>query len=138
MGSAKNNHTGYGSPANEYLAIREAAARVRKFRNMFFELGLQEVIRVPTKIYVDNNTAIHWVKTGKITHGNQYLDLAYHQPREWERCGDIEITAIHTEDNTSDIGSKPCGPVEIGRFLMVLCGYKQWVIAHKRDTISFT
>ena len=75
MLSSKHAHAGWGSPANEYMAIRWAAVSVMKFRNLFEELGLHEVIEEPTKIYVDNNTAIHWVKTGKITPGNQYLDL---------------------------------------------------------------
>ena len=105
---------------------------------MFEELGRLEVIEKPTKIYVDNNVAIHWVKTGKITEGNQYLDLAYHQPREWEREGSIEILGVHTTDNVSDLGSKPCGPTELERFLLVLCGYRKWCIHTPRDTITFT
>ena len=48
----------YGSPANEYLATGEVAYRFRKFRNMFFELRLHEVIRELKTIYVDDNTAI--------------------------------------------------------------------------------
>ena len=138
MGSCKLSHTGYGSPANEYMAIRAAASRVRKFRNMFIELGRHEVIAKPTQVYVDNNVAIHWVKTGKITEGNQYLDLAYHQPREWEKDGSVQIRAIHTEDNVSDLGSKPCGPTEMKRFLRVLCGYEKWEIKNDRPTITFT
>ena len=138
MLSAKHTHTGYGSPANEYMAIRWAAAKVRKFRSLFEELGLLEVIAQPTKVYVDNSVAIQWVKTGKITDGNQYLDLAYHQPREWEHDGSISVRGIHTHDNVSDLGSKPCGPEEYSRFLMVLCGYEKWVIKHPRDTMSLT
>lgn len=63
MLSSKHAHAGWGSPANEYMAIRWAAVSVMKFRHLFEELGLHEVIKEPTKIYVDNNTAIHWVKT---------------------------------------------------------------------------
>ena len=125
-------------PANEYMAIRWAANTVVKFRNLFQELGLTEVIEQPTKIYVDNNVAVHWLKTGKITAGNQYLDLSYHQPREWEMRKMIQICAIHTKDNVSDIGSKPCGPEEHRLFLMVLCGYKKWIIHYPRDTMTFT
>ena len=138
MVSAKLPGTAYGSPGNEYSAIRWAAAKVRKFRNIFEELGLAEVIAEPTLVYVDNNVAIHWHKTGKITDGNQYLDLAYHQPREWERERTISIRSVHTEDNVSDLGSKPCGPVEYSRFLNVLCGIVRWVIKFPRETMSFT
>ena len=137
MTSSKLTH-GWGSPANEYMAIRWAAAKVRKFRNIFEELSLTEVIAQPTKIYVDNDVAIHWVKTGKITDGNNYLDLAYHQPREWEREESIIIQGVHTKDNFSDLGTKPCGPDEYDRFLMVVCGYEVWKIKYPRTTISFT
>ena len=138
MTSSKLTHSGYGSPANEYMAIRWAANTVVKFRNLFQELGLTEVIEQPTKIYVDNNVAVHWLKTGKITTGNQYLDLSYHQPREWEMRKMIQVCAIHTKDNVSDIGSKPCGPEEYALFLMVLCGYEKWIIHYPRDTMTFT
>ena len=138
MLSSKHAHAGWGSPANEYMAIRWAAVAVMKFRNLFEELGLHEVIKEPTKIYVDNNTAIHWVKTGKITPGNQYLDLAYHQVREWERTGHVVVLAIDTKDNISDIGSKPCKEEEFINFYPVLCGRSKWVIKFPRQTMTFT
>ena len=83
---------------------------------------------------MDNNTAIHWVKAGKITPGNQYLDLAYHQVREWERTGYLIALAIHTKDNISDIGSQPCGEDEFAVFYPVLCGREKWVIKLPRIT----
>ena len=138
MLSSKHAHAGWGSPANEYMAIRWAAVAVMKFRNLFEELGLHEVIKEPTKIYVDNNTAIHWVKTGKISPGNQYLDLAYHQVREWERTGHVVVLAIDTKDNISDIGSKPCKEEEFINFYPVLCGRSKWVIKFPRQTMTFT
>ena len=138
MTSAKHPHCGYGSPANEYMAIRWASSKVRKFRNLFSELHLFKPIELPTKIYVDNNTAIHWVKTGKITDGNQYMNLAYHMPREWESDGSIQILGVHTGDNVADLGSKPCGPAEYAKFLMVLCGYVKWIIKNPRQTMPLT
>ena len=136
--SQKLKHIGYGSPANEWMAIRWCAARVIKFRNLFEELGLYEVIDKPTKIYCDNNVAIHWLKTGKITDGNQYMALAYHQPREWERDGEIETCAVDTFDNTSDLGSKPNSVEEFARHLPVKMGYARWKITLPRPTMSFT
>lgn len=136
--SQKLNHIGYGSPANEQMTLRAASSKVIKFRNMFEELGLFDVIAEPTKIYCDNDTAISWVKTGKITDGNQYLALSYHQPRQWEKAGQITICGVHTKDNFSDLGTKPCGPDEYEEFLMTFCGYKPWVIKHPRNTMTFT
>ena len=136
--SNKLKHLGYGSPANEYMALRWCAARVIKFRNLFEELGLYEVIDKPTKIYCDNNVAIHWLKTGKITDGNQYMQLAYHQPREWERMGLIVTCAIDTIDNTSDLGTKPNSAEEFKRHLPVKMGYARWEIKFPRPTMTFT
>ena len=48
------------------------------------------------------------------------------------------LYTIHTKDNISDIGSKPCGPEEYTLFLMVLCGYEKWIIHYPRDTMTFT
>ena len=101
-------------------------------------MGLHEVIAKPTVVYCDNNTAIHWVKTGKITDGNQYLALAYHQPREWEREGEICVLSLDTKDNLSDLGSKPCGPKEHEVLLNAFCGHEAWVIRFPRPTISMT
>ena len=72
--------------------------------------GLTNVISEPTNIYYDSNTTISWHKTGKISDGNQYLDLAYHQPREWEMDGSIKALVLDTKDNVSDKDSKPFGP----------------------------
>ena len=99
-------------------------------------MGLKEIVKEPTKCYVDNNVAIHWVKTGKITEGNQYLELSYHQPRCWEKEGKIIIRGVDTKDIVSDLGSKPCGPDEYTRFLMVMCGYETWVIHNPRSTMT--
>ena len=80
--SKKLPRIGHGSGANEFMELRIAAARVMKFRHFFKELRLMEVIPVPTKIYVDNEVAINWQKTGKMTPGNHYADIDYFQ-RAW-------------------------------------------------------
>ena len=58
---------GAGSGANEFMALRIAAARVMKFRHLLKELGIMEPISKPTIVYCDSNVAINWVKTGKIS-----------------------------------------------------------------------
>ena len=68
-----------------------------KFRYVFEELGLTQVIDQPTKIYCDNATAVQWAKTGKVTEGNQYVDLAYNLPRQLEGQQDIVICGIDTK-----------------------------------------
>ena len=48
-----------------------------KFRYIFEELGFHDLIATPTLVYCDNDTAIQWVQTGKVTDGNMYIDLAF-------------------------------------------------------------
>lgn len=136
--SAKLTLKGWGSPAVEFMALRHAAAKIMKFRTLIAELGLNSIIAAPTKLYVDNSVAIQWVKTGRITEGNMYMDLSYHQPREWEREGFLEVCFVHTHDNPSDLGSKPGGVEEYARFLGVICGEKPWVLKFPRQTLLFT
>ena len=102
------------------------------------EIGLIDAVSEPTNIYCDSNTAISWHKTGKISDGNQYLDLAYHQPREWEMDGSIKVLGIDTKDNVANIGSKPFGPKEVKLFLRVLRGKEEWRIKFPRAMISLT
>ena len=120
------------------MAIRAAACTVMKFRYIFEELGLMQIIDQPTKTYCDNATAVQWAKTGKVTEGNQYVDLAYNLPRQLESQQDIVICGIDTKDNTSDLMSKPFGPAEIKRLLAPFTGHALWEIMTPRVTPTFT
>ena len=97
-----------------------------------------EPISEPTIIYCDSNVAINWVKTGKISKGNHYLDVDWHQPREWEQDGHIIIMGLDTFDMLTDIGTKACEEVEFSRFLLPLKGHVVWVITRPRKTMTFT
>ena len=46
------------------------------------------------------------------------------------------MVGIDTKDILADLGSKPCGPDEYARFLMVICGYKSWKIMYPRETMT--
>ena len=137
-GSLSAGKSALCKPARTHGIIRHCSAKVMFFRNLFREMGLLDQIEEPTKVYCDNNTAIHWVKTGKITDGNQYLQMAFHQTREWEADGQICVLAVNTKDNFSDLMTKPCGKEEYALFLMVFCGYERWVIKVPRETMTFT
>ena len=136
--SGKLPRIGAGSGANEFMALRLAAARVMKFRNLFKELEILEPIATPTIIYCDSNIAINWVKTGKISKGNHYLDVDWHQPREWEMEGSIKLMGLDTADMLTDIGTKACTEEEFRRLLLPLKGHQVWVIKKHRHTMSLT
>ena len=74
-------------------------------RRLLTEIGLSDWVCKPTVIFSDNVTAIDWAKFGKITPGNNYLALGYHQTREWINQGEIKPDHIRGWDNISDMGS---------------------------------
>ena len=97
-----------------------------------------EVIPVPTKIYVDNEVAINWQKTGKMTPGNHYADIDYFQPREWEQDGHIKVLSLDTRDMITDLGTKAISEKELDALFLVMKGHKKWVIKHPRGTMLYT
>jgi len=129
---------GAGSGANEFMALRIAAARLMKFRFLFKELGIMDVLASPTIIYCDSNVAIHWIKTGKVSKGNHYLDVDWHQPREWERDGHLITMGLDTWDMMTDLGTKACNEAEFGRHLLPMKGHALWVITRPRVTMTLT
>ena len=77
-----------------------------------------------TVILSDSVTAIDWAKFGKITPGNNYLALGYHQTREWRKEGEIKPDHVRGWDNISDMGAKPVKKQAIDRLLMYYVGYQ--------------
>ena len=65
----------------------------------FVEIGLSDLMEEPTTIFSDSMPAIEWAKLGKITPGNNYLTLAYHQVREW-----VENSRVKPVHNASHRG----------------------------------
>ena len=102
------------------------------------ELGLVDQVDEPTIIYCDSQVAINWVKTGKISTGNHYYDVDWHQPREWELEGHIQFLGLDTKDMVTDIGTKSCNEVEFDTHVMVMKGYQPLVIRHPRTTMTLT
>ena len=54
------------------------------------EIGLSDWVCEATVIRNDSVTAIDWAEFGKITPGNNYLALGYHQTREWIKEDEIK------------------------------------------------
>ena len=90
------------------------------------EIGLSDWVYTATVIFSDSVTAIDWAKFGKITPGNNYLALGYHQTREWIMNGEInpDHDIVRGWDNISDIGTKPVEKQVIDRLLMYYVGYQ--------------
>ena len=136
--SGKLPRIGASSGANEFMALRIAGAQVMKFRHLLNEMGLHEIVKSPTIAYCDSNVAINWVKTGKISTGNHHLDVDWHQPREWEKHGDMIIMGLDTGDMMTDLGTKSCTEYEYELHLLPMKGHALWFIKKPRKTMSLT
>ena len=75
-----------------------------------------------TTIFSDSVTAIDWAKFGKITPGNNYLALAYHQVRKWVENTTVAPVHIRGWDNISDLGTEPVEKQVIDRLLQFYVG----------------
>ena len=69
---------------------------------------------------------------------DHYLDVDWHQPREWEMEGSIKLMGLDTADMLTDIGTKACTEEEFRRLLLPLKGHQVWVIKKHRHTMSLT
>ena len=82
------------------------------------EIGLSDWVCVPMVINSDSVTAIDWAKFGKVTPGNNYLALGYHQTLERIMSGEINPVHVRGWGNISDMGTKPVERQVIDRLFM--------------------
>ena len=124
--SSKLPGVGYGAPGNEYMAVRWAAVSINMLREMMKEIGFADMVTRPTPLWSDSKTAVGWVKGGKVTMGNGYLPIAYHQSHEMYRAGVFKILEIEGTLNPSDMFTKPLDGITIAKFLNGVCGYEDF------------
>ena len=124
--SSKLPGVGYGAPGNEYMAVRWAAVSINMLREMMKEIGFDDMVTRPTPLWSDSKTAVGWVKGGKVTMGNGYLPIAYHQSHEMYRAGVFKILEIEGTLNPSDMFTKPLDGITIAKFLNGVCGYEDF------------
>lgn len=136
--SGKLPRIGAGSGATEFMALRIAGARVMRFRHLMKEIGLNDQIAEPTIIYCDSNVALNWVKTGKISKGNHYMNVDWHQPREWEQDGHLVFLGLDTKEMITDIGTKSGTEAEFNTHVLVMKGYEPFEIKFPRKTLTLT
>ena len=126
-------NVGFGAPSQEamglgecvgHMTLRWTAASVLWLCRLMTEIGLSDWVCTATVIFSDNVTAIDWATFGKITPGNNYLALGYHQTREWIMNGEINPGHVRGWDDISYIGTKPVEKQVIGRLLMYYVGFQ--------------
>ncbi|KAF7130737.1 hypothetical protein RHSIM_Rhsim10G0062000 [Rhododendron simsii] len=89
----------------EYITANSAVCLDIWLRNVLKHLGfLQEL---PTKIYVDNRSAIALAKNPTYHERSKHIDTHYHFIREHVKAKEVELVSCRTNDQAADIFTKP-------------------------------
>ena len=159
----KLKNTGWGTPAVEFMALAEsidnptrkdfkapvltkdklndarnvsqrwASSSVMWLRQLLKEIKLDFMLTEPTPIYSDSKGAIEWMKFRKITPGNNYILLAYHQVHEWVESKQVTIVYKRSCFNTADILTKAVSRQVFMKLLLKFLGYNLSVPGENAD-----
>ena len=89
---------------------REASAsscalEIKGARLLLSEMGLMQ--SKPTPLYVDNSGAVELSRDRKSCHRSRHVDRRFFKVRELSYLGEVRVEHIHTDENASDILTKP-------------------------------
>ena len=86
--------------------MSEATSEIIYLRQFLKELGLDQKA-VPTPMYGDSRGAIMLARNNMFHRRTKHIEIAYHYTRSRLEKGDIRLYYIRSEDNISDILTKP-------------------------------
>lgn len=89
----------------EYVAANSAVCHAIWLRNMLTYLGFTQ--KDPTRIYVDNRSAIALAKNPVYHERSKHIDTRFHFIREHIKMKEVELLACKTNDQAADIFTKP-------------------------------
>ena len=108
----------------EYMALCHCNQSVVWLRQLLQELGCDELVEKPTKVYGDNRQANNLCKEDIITLGNQYIYLPYHYNKEVTENGWVVVHDVRTALNIADLFTKSVPRDKIQALAGQLCGYE--------------
>ena len=121
--SYKHKHNGLSSEQNEYMAITGALRVVVWMRQLFNEIGLNDLTSKPWSVFADNVQANRICKEEFVSAGNQHIHMLYHYNREVVILGHVIIKWVQSKYNLSDIMTKPVASSIIDELGPILLGY---------------
>ncbi|KAF8380468.1 hypothetical protein HHK36_027954 [Tetracentron sinense] len=89
----------------EYVAASSGVCHAIWLRNMLKELQIMQ--EEPTKIYLDNKSAIAIANNPILYERSKHIDTRFHFIREHVKDKEIELIHVKSQDNISDIFTKP-------------------------------
>ena len=102
------NKTSYCSLSTceaEYVVASSGVCHAIWLSNVLQEL--QIVQEEPTKIYIDNKSVIAFAKNPVFHERSKHINTRYHFIREHVKEKQIELVSVKSQDNVSDISTKP-------------------------------
>ncbi|KAE8667942.1 hypothetical protein F3Y22_tig00112352pilonHSYRG00005 [Hibiscus syriacus] len=89
----------------EYVAATSCVCHAIWLRNLLKEIGL--IQEEPTKVCVDNKSAIALAKNPVFHDRSKHIDIRYHYIRECVARKDVEVEYVKLQDQVADIFTKP-------------------------------
>jgi len=89
----------------EYVAATSCVCHAIWLRNLLKELNLPQ--KEPTKILVDNKSAIALAKNPVFHDRSKHIDTRYHYIRECVSNNNVKLDYVKTHDQVADIFTKP-------------------------------
>ena len=94
---------------SEYMAMTDCLKDIIWFQKLLKDLDIP--VQLPTKIKSDNQGAIQLTKDPRNHKRTKHIDVRYHFIRDSQDQGDVKLEYIPTQDNPSDMLTKPlCSP----------------------------
>jgi hypothetical protein len=116
--SKKQYIVALSSTEAEYIAQTHAAKEALYLRTLIGEI--REKFKNPVTINCDNQGAIALSKDNKFHARTKHIDIRYHFIRESVGDGKIQVNYIPTDENPSDIFTKPLAKAKFRRFSEML------------------
>ncbi|KAE8707741.1 hypothetical protein F3Y22_tig00110377pilonHSYRG00343 [Hibiscus syriacus] len=89
----------------EYVAATSCVCHAIWLRNLLKVIGL--IQEEPTKVCVDNKSAIALAKNPVFHDRSKHIDIRYHYIRECVARKDVEVEYVKSQDQVADIFTKP-------------------------------
>ena len=121
------------STKSEYIALAHASKEGIWLRAFLSEIQDYQVGTMGIKC--DNQSAIALSKDNKFHQRTKHIDIRYHYIREAVEDGKIQVEYIPTDQNPTDIFTKPLSKTKFRGFVAGL-GLRSWREEEKNDISS--
>lgn len=118
--SRKQTCVSLSSTEAEYYALSEGASEACWLRNLLSDIGIQDVINVPTILYEDNQSAIRVTKNPENNTRMKHIDIRCHFVRDKVAEKVIDVSYIESANQTADMFTKPLGKQLFQKFCQQL------------------